>query len=77
MFVLVGSRRIARGKAPVPLPLRDRLEKVFRVRERDAKVLSVSVQSEVTFLRHMRGSGVRDSPFSYITNFAGSVSPDH
>ncbi len=53
VFVLAGTRRIARGR---PLPLchaRDRVEKVFEIAKRGGKALPVCVRSEETFRGHL------------------------
>ena len=53
VFVLVSTRRIARGKL---LPLyytRDRVEKVFEIAKQGGKALPVCVRSEETFRGHL------------------------
>ena len=53
VFVLAGTRRIARGK---PLPLyhaRDRVEKVFEIAKQGGKALPVCVRSEETLGGHL------------------------
>ena len=53
VFVLVGSRRIAREKLLDLYYTRDQVEKVFEVCKQDAKALPVAVQSEETFRGHL------------------------
>ena len=53
MFVLAGTRRIAKGKLLPPCHARDRIEKAFEIARQGGKALPVCVQTEETLGGHL------------------------
>ena len=53
MFVLAGTRRMAKGKLLPPCHARDRIEKVFEIARQGGKALPVCVQTEETLGGHL------------------------
>ena len=53
VFVLAGTRRMAKGKLLPPCHARDRIEKVFEIARQGGKALPVCVRSEGTLGGHL------------------------